>query len=87
MQAVEGLEQVRFINASITSTHAAGIDDLGNLYIWGGIHGKPHLVEASKAFTSARVVCAEDLSMCALEEAMFIYLGSWGRESNLDVGG
>ena len=60
MQAVEGLEQVRFINASITSTHAAGIDDLGNLYIWGGIHGKPHLVEASKAFTSARVVCAED---------------------------
>ena len=82
VEAVEGLEQVRFVHASINTTHAAGIDDLGNLYMWGGSHGRPHLVEAAKVFTSAKVVSTEELT-CVCTGGGYVYLfGDLGRETS-----
>lgn len=72
-QLVTGLEQVKFVQASVTSTYAAGIDDLGNLYMWGGIFGLPHLVESGKVFTSSKVLCNESVT-CICTWGGYVYL-------------
>ena len=70
---IEGLEQVKFLQASIGLVHASGIDELGNLYIWGGPHGSPHLIESSKVFTTAKVVCGNTIT-CVCTGGGYLYL-------------
>lgn len=78
-KAVEGLEQVKFIEASLGNAHAAGIDDLGNLYIWGPAYGPPKLVESAKAFSSSKVACIDSLTSICTSGGYFYIYGWFGQ--------
>ena len=71
---IESLAQVRLKDVSVGLTHAAGIDELGNLYVWGGAYGHPQLV--SKVFTCYKVRCG-DFVTCVATSGGYFYTYGW----------
>lgn len=70
---VQGLEQLTLSEASISNTHAAGIDDLGNLYLWGGVQGAVHSVDSSSLFSSYKVICGNNAT-CVVTNGGYVYI-------------
>lgn len=75
-KSVKGLEQTHLIEASLGKSHAAGIDDLGNLYIWGPIHGHPKPIDSAKVFSASKIACT-DYATCVCTSGGYFYIYGW----------
>ncbi|OMJ93802.1 hypothetical protein SteCoe_3125 [Stentor coeruleus] len=73
---VKDLEQTYLIEASLGKSHAAGIDDLGNLYIWGPNHGYPKPIDSAKAFSASKVACTDHVT-CVCTSGGYFYIYGW----------
>lgn len=71
---IDSLAQVKLKDVHVGLTHAAAIDKLGNLYVWGGAYGPPQLV--SKVFTCSKVRCG-DFITCVATSGGYFYTYGW----------